>query len=163
MQRRLSAVPEELEEISVHYDRPPPSAQAPRATYASAVLRQPLPPSAQSSWRAKTKFPVPKDSDVSPRAPVRVRRVVLVEEDDDPHRWGPVSSTATQDRDNSKRVPLTPMTNRSRSSSVASSNNGNPNAQPIDKENKALETVAKPRKKIRGGRKVNRSKKASNK
>ncbi|KAL1752694.1 hypothetical protein FB107DRAFT_219346 [Schizophyllum commune] len=163
MQRRLSAVPEELEDISVHYERPPPPPRPAKATYASTVLRQPLPPSAQPSWRAKTKFPVPKETEALSRGPTRVRRVVLVEEDEDPYRWGPSLANTTQDRDNSKRVPLTPMTNRSRSSSIASSSKGDQEpGPPIDKENKTAEPARKPKKKVRGGRKI-KSKKAANK
>ena len=163
MQRRLSAVPEELEDISVHHERPPPPPRPAKATHASTVLRQPLPPSAQPSWRAKTKFPVPKETEALSRGPTRVRRVVLVEEDEDPYRWGPSLANTTQDRDNSKRVPLTPMTNRSRSSSIASSSKGDQEpGPPIDKENKTAEPARKPKKKVRGGRKI-KSKKAANK
>ncbi|KAL1724019.1 hypothetical protein EV715DRAFT_286080 [Schizophyllum commune] len=164
MQRRLSAVPEELEDTSLHYERPPPPSRPVRATYASTVLRQPLPPSAQPSWRAKTKFPVPKETEILSRGPTRVRRVVLVEEDEDPYRWGPSLASTAQDRDNSKRVPLTPMTNRSRSSSIASSSKGDQEPlAPIDKENKASEPVRKPKKKVRGGRKIKSKKAAANK
>ena len=91
--------------------------------------------------------------------------VVLVEEDEDPYRWGPSQANTTQDRDNSKRVPLTPMTNRSRSSSIASSSKGDQEPGPPiddDKENKTAEPAKKPKKKVRGGRKI-KSKKAANK
>lgn len=171
MQRRLSAVPEELEDTSIHAERPPSPTRMPRPLRTSTVLRQPLPPSAQPSWRAKTKMPVHDDGDddkanVLARIAMRSRRVVLVEEDDDPYRWGPVASNgpSSLERDKSKRVPLTAVGNLSRSASAVSSVLGDTATESDTKENPEAEHMkAKPKKnKVRGGRKV-RSKKAANK